>query len=107
MAAEREQHHEATQPNKQFNADGSYSGAYADMVRVPRHVLMFMMNSAKQVIPSINAHVVASNVAKARKNAHDPASYNFYMNRARLFKQYTVNNPDVDSRINGSRTARV
>ena len=99
---EREQHHEAA--NKQFNADGSYSGAYADMVRVPRHTLMFMMNSTKQVIPSINAHVVASNVAKARKNAHDPASYNFYMNRARLFKQYTVNNPDVDSRIRKSLT---
>ena len=103
MAAEREQHHEAA-ADKQFNADGSYSGAYADMVRVPRHTLMFMMNSAKQVIPSINAHVVASNVAKARKNAHDPASYNFYMNRARLFKQYTVNNPDVDSRIRKSLT---
>ena len=90
--------------SRQFNANGTYGGAYADMVRVPRSTLMFMLNSAQQVIPSINAHIVASNVAKARKNAHDPAAYNFHMNRARLYKQYTINNPDIDSRIRQSLT---
>ena len=90
--------------NRQFNIDGTYSGAYADMVRVPRSTLMFMMNSAQQVIPSINAHVVANNVAKARKNANDSALYSHYMNRARLYKKYTINNPDVDSRIRQSLT---
>ena len=92
------------QVNKQYNVDGTYSGSYADMVRVPRSSFMFMLNSAKQVIPSINAHVVAGNVAKARKHANDPAIYNFHMNRARLYKKYTINNPDVDSRIRKSLT---
>ena len=85
--------------NKQFNIDGTYNGAYSDMIRVPRSTYMFMLNSAKQVIPSIHAHVIAKNVLNARKNASDPAAYSFYMNRARLYKRYNVNDPDVDSRI--------
>ena len=89
---------------KQFNIDGTYNGAYSDMIRVPRSTYMFMLNSAQQVIPSIHAHVIAQNVSNARKNAHDPAAYNFYMNRARLYKKYNINNPDVDSRIRQSLT---
>ena len=69
------------------------------MIHVPRSTYMFMLNSAQHVIPSINAHVIAHNVTNARKNAHDPAAYNYYMNKAKLYKKYNVNNPDVDSRI--------
>ena len=90
--------------NKQFNIDGTYNGAYSDMIRVPRSTYMFMLNSAKQVIPSIHAHVIAKNVTNARKNANDPAAYSYYMNRARLYKKYNVNDPDVDSRIRQSLT---
>ena len=90
--------------NKQFNIDGTYNGAYGDMIRVPRSTYMFMLNSAKQVSPSIHAHVIAKKVLNARKNANDPAAYSFYMNRARLYKRYNVNDPDVDSRIRQSLT---
>ena len=89
---------------KQFNIDGTYNGAYSDMIRVPQSTYMFMLNSAQQVIPSINAHAIAQNVTNARKNAHDPAAYNYYMNKAKLYKKYNVNNPDVDSRIRQSLT---
>ena len=89
---------------KEFNEDGTYNGAYGDMVQVPKSLYNFMLSSSQQILPSVNKHVIAQNVDKAKRNASDPKAYRYYMNQAALYKKYNVNNPDMDQRIRQSLT---
>ena len=89
---------------KQFNEDGTYNGAYGDMVQVPKSFYNFMLASSQQILPAVNKHVIAQNVNKAKQNASDPKAYRYYMNQAALYKRYSVNNPDMDQRIRQSLT---
>ena len=89
---------------KEFNEDGTYNGAYGDMVQVPKALYNFMLSSSRQILPSVNKHVIAQNVNKAKQNASDPKAYRYYMNQAALYKRYSVNNPDMDQRIRQSLT---
>ena len=87
---------------KEFNEDGTYNGAYGDMVQVPKSLYTFMIQSSQQILPSINKHVIAYNMKKAKENAADPKAYRFYVNQAALYKKHNINNPDVDQRIRQS-----
>ena len=89
---------------KEFNEDGTYNGAYGDMVQVPKSLYNFMLSSSQQILPAVNKHVIAQNVTKAKQNASDPKAYRYYMNQAALYKRYSVNNPDMDQRIRQSLT---
>ena len=89
---------------KEFNEDGTYNGAYGDMVQVPKALYNFMLSSSQQILPAVNKHVIAQNVDKAKRNASDPKAYRYYMNQAALYKKYNVNNPDMDQRIRQSLT---
>ena len=89
---------------KEFNEDGTYNGAYGDMVQVPKSLYNFMLSSSQQILPAVNKHVIAQNVNKAKQNASDPKAYRYYMNQAALYKRYSVNNPDMDQRIRQSLT---
>ena len=89
---------------KEFNEDGTYNGAYGDMVQVPKSLYNFMLSSSQQILPAVNKHVIAQNVTKAKQNASDPKAYRYYMNQAALYKRYNVNNPDMDQRIRQSLT---
>ena len=89
---------------KEFNEDGTYNGAYGDMVQVPKSLYNFMLSSSQQILPAVNKHVIAQNVNRAKQNASDPKAYRYYMNQAALYKQYNVNNPDMDQRIRQSLT---
>ena len=89
---------------KEFNEDGTYNGAYGDMVQVPKSLYNFMLSSGQQILPAVNKHVIAQNVTKAKQNASDPKAYRYYMNQAALYKRYSVNNPDMDQRIRQSLT---
>ena len=89
---------------KEFNEDGTYNGAYGDMVQVPKALYNFMLSSSQQILPAVNKHVIAQNVNKAKQNASDPKAYRYYMNQAALYKRYNVNNPDMDQRIRQSLT---
>ena len=89
---------------KEFNEDGTYNGAYGDMVQVPKSFYNFMLSSSQQILPAVNKHVIAQNVDKAKRNASDPKAYRYYMNQAALYKKYNVNNPDMDQRIRQSLT---
>ena len=89
---------------KEFNEDGTYNGAYGDMVQVPKALYQFMLSSSQQILPAVNKHVIAQNVDKAKRNASDPKAYRYYMNQAALYKKYNVNNPDMDQRIRQSLT---
>ena len=89
---------------KEFNDDGTYNGAYGDMVQVPKSLYNFMLSSSQQILPAVNKHVIAQNVDKAKRNASDPKAYRYYMNQAALYKKYNVNNPDMDQRIRQSLT---
>ena len=84
---------------REFNEDGTYNGAYGDMVQVPKSLYTFMIQSSQQVLPSINKHVIAYNMKKAKENAADPKTYRYYVNQAALYKKHNINNPDVDQRI--------
>ena len=92
------------QDKKEFNTDGTYNGAYGDMVQVPKSLYNFMLSSSQQILPAVNKHVIAQNVDKAKRNASDPKAYRYYMNQAALYKKYNVNNPDMDQRIRQSLT---
>ena len=87
---------------REFNEDGTYNGAYGDMVQVPKSLYTFMIQSSQQVLPSINKHVIAYNMKKAKENAADPKTYRYYVNQAALYKKHNINNPDVDQRIRQS-----
>ena len=87
---------------REFNEDGTYNGAYGDMVQVPKSLYTFMIQSSQQVLPSINKHVIAYNMKKAKENAADPQTYRYYVNQAALYKKHNINNPDVDQRIRQS-----
>ena len=87
---------------REFNEDGTYNGAYGDMVQVPKSLYTFMIQSSQQVLPSINKHVIAYNMKKAKENAADPKTYRYDVNQAALYKKYNINNPDVDQRIRQS-----
>ena len=87
---------------REFNEDGTYNGAYGDMVQVPKSLYTFMIQSSQQILPSINKHVIAYNMKKAKENAADPKTYRFYVNQAALYKKHNINNPDVDQRIRQS-----
>ena len=89
---------------KEFNEDGTYNGAYGDMVQVPKSLYNFMLSSSQQILPAVNKHVIAQNFNKAKQNASDPKAYRYYMNQAALYKRYSVNNPDMDQRIRQSLT---
>ena len=89
---------------KEFNEDGTYNGAYRDMVQVPKSLYNFMLSSSQQILPAVNKHVIAQNVNRAKQNASDPKAYRYYMNQAALYKKYNVNNPDMDQRIRQSLT---
>ena len=89
---------------KEFNEDGTYNGAYGDMVQVPKSLYNFMLSSSQQILPAVNKHVIAQNVNRAKQNASDPKAYRYYMNQAALYKKYNVNNPDMDQRIRQSLT---
>ena len=89
---------------KEFNDDGTYNGAYGDMVQVPKSLYKFMLSSSQQILPAVNKHVIAQNVTRAKQNASDPKAYRYYMNQAALYKKYNVNNPDMDQRIRQSLT---
>ena len=89
---------------KEFNEDGTYNGAYGDMVQVPKLLYNFMLSSSQQILPAVNKHVIAQNVTRAKQNASDPKAYRYYMNQAALYKKYNVNNPDMDQRIRQSLT---
>ena len=89
---------------KEFNEDGTYNGAYGDMVQVPKSLYNFMLSSSQQILPAVNKHVIAQNVNRAKQNASDPKAYRYYMNQAALYKRYNVNNPDMDQRIRQSLT---
>ena len=89
---------------KEFNEDGTYNGAYGDMVQVPKSLYNFMLSSSQQILPAVNKHVIAQNVTRAKQNASDPKAYRYYMNQAALYKKYNVNNPDMDQRIRQSLT---
>ena len=89
---------------KEFNDDGTYNGAYGDMVQVPKSLYNFMLSSSQQILPAVNKHVIAQNVDRAKRNASDPKAYRYYMNQAALYKKYNVNNPDMDQRIRQSLT---
>ena len=89
---------------KEFNEDGTYNGAYGDMVQVPKSLYNFMLSSSQQILPAVNKHVIAQNVNKAKQNASDPKAYRYHMNQAALYKRYSVNNPDMDQRIRQSLT---
>ena len=89
---------------KEFNEDGTYNGAYGDMVQVPKALYNFMLSSSQQILPAVNKHVIAQNVDRAKRNASDPKAYRYYMNQAALYKKYNVNNPDMDQRIRQSLT---
>ena len=89
---------------KEFNEDGTYNGAYGDMVQVPKSLYNFMLSSSQQILLAVNNHVIAQNVNRAKQNASDPKAYRYYMNQATLYKQYNVNNPDMDQRIRQSLT---
>ena len=89
---------------KEFNEDGTYNGAYGDMVQVPKSLYNFMLSSSQQILPAVNKHVIAQNVNKAKQNASDPKAYRYYMNQVALYKRYSVNNPDMDQRIRQSLT---
>ena len=89
---------------KEFNEDGTYNGAYGDMVQVPKSLYNFMLSSSQQILPAVNKHVIAQNVTKAKQNASNPKAYRYYMNQAALYKRYSVNNPDMDQRIRQSLT---
>ena len=52
---------------REFNEDGTYNGAYGDMVQVPKSLYTFMIQSSQQVLPSINKHVIAYNMKKQKK----------------------------------------
>ena len=62
---------------KEFNEDGTYNGAYGDMVQVPKSLYNFMLSSSQQILPSVNKHVIAQNVDKAKRNASDPKAYRY------------------------------
>ena len=85
---------------------GSYNGAYGKMKLVPESMYRWMLQTAKQVIPAVNQHVINRNVQKAREHANDPKLYRYYMTEASLYKKHNVNNPDVDNRIRQSLTDR-
>ena len=87
---------------REFNEDGTYNGAYGDMVQVPKSLYTFMIQSSQQILPSINKHVIAYNMKKAKENAADPKTYRYYVNQAALYKKHNINNPDVDQRIRQS-----
>ena len=87
---------------REFNEDGTYNGAYGDMVQVPKSLYTFMIQSSQQVLPSINKHVIAYNMKKAKENAAVPKTYRYYVNQAALYKKHNINNPDVDQRIRQS-----
>ena len=89
---------------KEFNEDGTYNGAYGDMVQVPKSLYNFMVSSSQQILPAGNKHVIAQNVDRAKQNAIDPKAYRYYMNQAALYRKYNVNNPDMDQRIRQSLT---
>ena len=89
---------------KEFNEDGTYNGAYGDMVQVPKSLYNFMLSSSQQILPAGNKHVIAQNVNRAKQNASDPKAYRYYMNQAALYKKYNINNPDMDQRICQSLT---
>ena len=89
---------------KEVNDDGTYNGAYGDMVQVPKSLYNFMLSSSQQILPAVNKHVIAQNVDRAKQNASDPKAYIFYMNQAALYKKYNVNNPGMDQRIRQSLT---
>ena len=87
-------------------ATGSFNGAYGKMKLVPESMYRWMLQTAKQVIPAVNQHVINRNVQKAREHANDPKLYRYYMTEASLYKKHNVNNPDVDNRIRQSFTDR-
>ena len=89
---------------KEFNDDGTYNGAYGNMVQVPKSLYNFMLSSSQQILPAVNKHVIPQNVKRAKQNASDPKAYRYYMNQAALYKRYNVNNPDMDQRIHPSLT---
>ena len=60
---------------KEFNEDRTYNGAYGDMVQVPKSLYSFMIQSNQQILPSINKHVIAQNMKKAKQNVGDPKAY--------------------------------
>ena len=63
-----------------------------------------MLLSSQQIVPTVNKHVIAQNVNRAKQNASDPKAFRYYMNQAALYKRYNVNNPDMDQRICQSLT---
>ena len=65
---------------REFNDDREYNRAYSNMFRVPRHICHFLNKAAKQIIPSINSHIIMDSVAKARQNAGNLAEYQHYVN---------------------------
>ena len=71
---------------------------------MPKSLYNFMLSSSQQILPAVNKHVIAQNVNRAKQNASDPKAYRYYMNQATLYKQYNVNNPDMDQRIRQSLT---
>ena len=62
---------------KEVSEDGTYNGAYGDMVRVPKNMYSFMIESSQQILPSINKHVIVQNMKKAKQNAGDPKAYRY------------------------------
>ena len=72
---------------REFNKDGTYNGAYWDMAQVPKSLYSCMIESSQQILPSVNKHVIAQNVKKAKQNARDPKAYRHHMNQAALYKR--------------------